>query len=114
MEKLRLNIQLFAATNTISCSQTSRDIENNKSVQKLTTKFTRTSGTTYWLEAKTITFKCTYQNDDGTTTTLTKSTTFSFPSGSVGMTKSVSVEFEVPHKADGSQTISLLVLRWEQ
>lgn len=106
MEKLRLNIQLFAATNVISCSQTSNDIENNKSVQKLTTKFTRTSGTTYWLEAKTITFKCTYQNDDGTTTTLTKTTTFSFPSGSVGMTKSVSVEFEVPHKADGSQTIS--------
>ena len=106
MKKLKLNIQLFAATNVISCSQTSRDIENNKSIQKITTKFTRTSGTTYWLEAKTITFKCTYQNDDGTTTTLTKTTTFSFPSGSVGMTKSVSVEFEVPHKADGSQTIS--------
>ena len=103
MNKLKLNIQLFAGTASISNSRVSVDNANNQEVQRITFTVTRTSGTTYWDSNKTLTFKLKYYNDDGTQTTLTKTTTFSFPSSVT--TKSTYVDFTVPHKSDGTQTI---------
>ena len=107
MKKLKLNIQLFAATATITnARQGNYSIENNNEVQRLTFTVKRTSGSTYWSDKKTLTFRLTYTNDDGTTTTLTQTTQFNFPSGSVGATKSTYVDFTVPHKTDGTQNIT--------
>lgn len=107
MKRLELNIQLFAATATITNARNGDySIENNNEVQRLTFTVKRTSGTTYWQDNKTLTFRLTYANDDGTTTTLTQTTQFNFPSGSVGATKSTYVDFTVPHKTDGTQNIT--------
>lgn len=107
MKRLELNIQLFAATATITNARNGDySIENNNEVQRLTFTVKRTSGTTYWSDNKTLTFKLTYTNNDGTTTTLTQTTQFNFPSGSVGATKSTYVDFTVPHKTDGTQNIT--------
>lgn len=81
-------------------------IENNNEVQRLTFTVKRTSGTTYWQDNKTLTFKLTYNNDNGTTSTLTQTKQFNFPSGSVGASKSTYVDFTVPHKTDGTQNIT--------
>lgn len=107
MKRLELNIQLFAATATITNARNGDySIENNNEVQRLTFTVKRTSGTTYWQDKKTLTFRLTYTNDDSTTTTLTQSVQFNFPSGSVGATKSTYVDFTVPHKTDGTQNIT--------
>lgn len=106
-KRLKLNIQLFAATATITNSrQGSYSIDNNNEVQRLTFTVKRTSGSTYWQDNKTLTFTLKYYNNDGTQTTLTQSVQFNFPSGSVGATKSASVDFTVPHKTDGTQSIT--------
>ena len=81
-------------------------IENNNEVQRLTFTVKRTSGTTYWQDNKTLTFKLTYNNDNGTTSTLTQTKQFNFPSGSVGASKSTYADFTVPHKTDGTQSIT--------
>lgn len=81
-------------------------IENNNEVQRLTFTVKRTSGTTYWQDNKTLTFKLTYNNDNGTTSTLTQTKQFNFPSGSVGASKSTYADFTVPHKTDGTQNIT--------
>ena len=105
--RLELNIQLFAASATITnARQGNYSIEDNNEVQRLTFTVKRTSGTTFWQDNKTLTFRLTYTNDDGTTTTLTQTTQFNFPSGSVGATKSTYVYFTVPHKTDGTQNIT--------
>lgn len=104
MELMKLNIQLFAVSATISCSQVNRDIANNKSVQRITFNVIRTSGTTFWESAKDLTFTVNYLTDSGSNT-LTQSTTFSFPSGSVGENKSTYIDFTIPHKSDGTQKI---------
>ena len=107
MMRLELNIQLFAASATITnARQGNYSIEDNNEVQRLTFTVKRTSGSTYWQDKKTLTFRLTYTNDDGTTTTLTQTTQFNFPSGSVGATKSTYVDFTVPHKTDGTQNIT--------
>ena len=82
------------------------NIENNNEVQRLTFTVKRTSGTTFWQDKKTLIFGLTHYNDDGTTTTLTQTVQFDFPSGSVGATKSTYVDFLVPHKTDGTQNIT--------
>lgn len=105
--RLELNIQLFAASATITNARNGDySIENNNEVQRLTFTVKRTSGSTFWQDKKTLTFRLTYTNDDGTTTTLTQTTQFNFPSGSVGATKSTYVDFTVPHKTDGTQNIT--------
>lgn len=107
MMRLELNIQLFAASATITnARQGNYSIEDNNEVQRLTFTVKRTSGSTYWQDKKTLTFRLTYANDDGTTTTLTQTTQFNFPSGSVGATKSTYVDFIVPHRTDGTQSIT--------
>lgn len=107
MKRLELNIQLFAASATITnARQGNYSIEDNSETQRLTFTVKRTSGTTYWSDNKTLTFKLTYTNNDGTTTTLTQTRQFNFPSGSVGATKSTYVDFTVPHKTDGTQSIT--------
>ena len=107
MKKLKLNIQLFAATASIKNERVGDySIENNNETQKITFTVKRTSGTTYWQDNKTLTFTLKYYNNDGTQTTLTQSVQFNFPSGSVGASKSTSVNFTVPHKTDGTQSIT--------
>ncbi len=105
MYKLKLNIQLFAATATITNARQSYSIDNNNEVQRITFTVKRTSGTTYWQDNKTLTFTLKYYNDSNVQQTLTQSVQFNFPSGSVGATKSAYVDFTVPHRTDGTQTI---------
>jgi len=105
VKKLKLNIQLFGVSTTLTNARVSVDVDNNQEVQRITFTVKRTSGTTYWQDNKTLTFKLKYYNDNNTQTTLTKTTQFNFPSGSVGATKSTYVDFTVPHKDDGTQTI---------
>lgn len=97
MKMMKLNIQLFAATASISCSQVGQNIANNKSTQRITFTVKRTSGTTWWGTAKTVTFTV----NGGTYTT-----TMAFPSGSVGATTSCYVDVSIPHNADGTKSIS--------
>ena len=104
MKRLELNIQLFAATASITNARQSVDVDNNSEVQRITFTVKRTSGTTYWQDNKTLTFKLKYYNDDNSQTTLTQTKQFNFPS-SVS-TKSAYVDFTVPHKDDGTQTIN--------
>ena len=107
MCRLELNIQLFAATATITnARQGNYSIDNNNEVQRITFKVKRTSGTTHWDDNKTLTFTLKYYNDNGTQTTLTQTKQFNFPSGSVGAEKSTYIDFTVPHKSDGTQSIS--------
>ncbi len=103
MEKLELNIQLFAASASINNARQSVDDDNNNEVQRITFSITRTSGTTHWDMNKTLTFTLKYYNDNGTQSTLTQSVNFSFPESVT--TKSTYVDFTVPHKDDGTQTI---------
>lgn len=93
-----LNIQRFAVSSSISCTQIGEpDIPNNKTTQRITFTVTRTGGTTYWSDAKTVTFTV----DGGTYTT-----TMRFPSGSVGATASCYVDVTVAHNSDGTKSIS--------
>lgn len=103
MKKLKLNIQLFAATSSITNARQSVDEDNNSEVQRITFSVTRTSGSTHWDDAKTLTFTLKYYNDNGTQSTLTQSVGFNFPTSVT--TKSTYVDFTVPHKEDGTQTI---------
>jgi len=105
MQKLKLNIQLFAVSYSITNERQSVDVDNNNEVQRLTFTIKRTSGTTYWSDNKPLKFTLKYYNDDSTQSTLTKTIQFNFPSGSVGYTKTAYVDFTVPHKDDGTQTI---------
>lgn len=100
MSKLhvKLNIQRFAVSSSVSSSVISQSVENNNSVVRITFTVERTSGTTYWNDGKTLTFTC-----DGQTGT----TSFSFPSGGgVGKTKSTYYDFTIPHNNDGTKSIS--------
>lgn len=107
MCRLKLNIQLFAVSaNVVNERNGNYSVDDNNEWQKITFTVKRTSGTTYWSEEKTLSFTLTYNNDDGTTTTLTQSIGFSFPSGSVGYTKTAWALFLVPHKLDGTQSIT--------
>jgi len=94
---LKLNIQRFGASGSVNCQLLSQSIENNTSNVRITFTVKRTSGTTYWEIAKTVTFTC-----DG----QTKSTTMIFPSGSVGATASCYQDFTITHNNDGTKTIS--------
>lgn len=106
MKMMKLNIQLFAASASISCSQVGEpNIAGNYTTQRLTFTVKRTSGTTYWATAKALIFSVTYLTDSGTAT-KTASTTLAFPSGSVGATASAYADIEIPHKSDGSQYIT--------
>lgn len=98
MKLLKLNIQRFAASAEVSASIISQSIENNTSVVRITYKVKRTSGSTYWSDAKKITFTCDGQTQTGT---------FSFPSSVTS--KSTSKDFTVSHKSDGTKSISFSV-----
>ena len=104
MKKLKLNIQLFAASATITSSVISSSVQENTSTVRLNFTVTRTSGTTYWAAEKTLTFKLKYYDNDNVQQTITKTTTFSFPSNVT--TKSKYVDVIVPHKNDGTQSIT--------
>lgn len=100
MSKLhvKLNIQRFAVSSSVSSSVISQSVTDNSSIVRITFTVTRTSGSTYWSDAKTLTFTC-----DGQTGT----TSFSFPSGGgVGKTKSKYYDFTIPHNNDGTKSIS--------
>ena len=96
MEKLKLNIQLFGASASISCTQVgSPDIVNNTTSERITFTVTRTSGTTFWEMKKTVNFTI---NGDSYTALL------SLPSNKTS--NSCYVDVVVPHNADGTKTLS--------
>ena len=105
MKRMKLNIQLFAVSSSVSMSQGTGDVSTNKTSVTVTFTIKRTSGTTYWANNKDLTFYVTYYNDNGTTTTSQTTIGFNFPSGSVGATKSASATFSIPHKSDGTQSV---------
>ena len=105
MKKLNLNIQLFGVSTTITNGRLVVDEANNRETQRITFTVKRTSGTTYWGNPLPLKFTLKYYNDDNTQTTLTQTVQFNFPSGSIGYQKSAYVDFIVPHKSDGTQTI---------
>ena len=102
---LKLDLQRFAASASISCTEKSQDIAKNETIVRITFTVKRTSGTTYWSDSKKLTWKITYLTDSGTET-FTQDTYFSFPSGSVGASKSNYIELSIPHKSDGTQKIT--------
>lgn len=101
--RMSLNIQLFAATSSISGAQISQDTASNTSKVRLTFTVTRTSGTTYWANGKTLTFSITYQTDSGTASKSSE-VSFSFPSSVT--TKSATADFDIPHKSNGEQSVT--------
>ncbi len=94
---LKLNIQRFAVSQSISCSEIGRDIANNRTTQRITFTVTRTSGSTFWEAnpAKKLNFTC-----DGQKATID----FNFPSSA--KTKSAYYDFVVQHDSNGQKTIS--------
>lgn len=96
MEKLKLNIQLFSASASISCTQVgSPDIVNNTTTERITFTVMRTSGTTFWEMKKTVNFTI---NGGSYTSSL------SLPSNKTS--NSCYVDVVVPHNADGTKTLS--------
>lgn len=95
MKKMKLNIQLFAISNSLNITEVGRSIPNNTTTQRVSLTITRTSGTTYWQAEKTVTFTC-----DG----QTKTTTMSFPSSVT--TKTVYQDFVITHNPDGNKTVN--------
>jgi hypothetical protein len=96
MEKLKLNIQLFGASASISCTQVgSPDIANNTTTERITFTVTRTSGTTFWEMQKTVNFTV-----DGNSYT----SSLSLPSNKTS--NSCYVDVVIPHNADGTKTLS--------
>lgn len=94
----------MAATASINHVSKPYNIENNNNIETLTFTVKRTSGTTHWDDNKSLIFRLTHYNDDGTTTTLTQTVQFNFKTNV--SSKSVSVDFTVPHKTDGTQSIT--------
>lgn len=90
---MKLNIQLFAASGSISCSQVGDyNVANNTTVERITFTVKRTSGTTYWAQAKTVTFVVNGQ---------TYTSSLALPSSQT--TSSCYVDVTIPHDADGSK-----------
>ncbi len=90
---MKLNIQLFAASGSISCAQIGDyDIANNTTVERITFTVKRTSGTTFWSDLKTVTFIVNGQ-------TYTSSLALKGSQSS----SSCYVDVTVPHEADGSK-----------
>ena len=94
---LKLDIQRFAVSHSISCTEIGRDIANNRTTQRITFTVTRTSGSTHWETnpAKKLNFTC-----DGQKATID----FNFPSSV--KTKSAHYDFVIQHNSDGRKTIS--------
>lgn len=94
---LKLDIQRFAVSHSISCTEIGRDIANNRTTQRITFTVTRTSGSTHWETnpAKKLNFTC-----DGQKATID----FNFPSSV--KTKSAHYDFVIQHNQDGQKTIS--------
>lgn len=91
---MKLDIQRFAVSSWVECSTLSQSVENNSSVVRITFTVKRTSGTTYWGNAKTLTFSCDGQSG---------SVQFNFPSNVTQ--KSASYDFTVYHNNDGTKYI---------
>lgn len=90
---MKLNIQLFAASGSISCTQVGKyDIVKNTTVERITFTVKRTSGSTFWAQAKTVTFII---NDQEYTSKL------ALPSSQTS--SSCYVDVTVQHNADGSK-----------
>lgn len=96
MKKLKLDIQRFAAAGSISVSILSQDVGNNTSRIRVTYTVRRTSGSSYWANAKTVTF-----NVDGQILT----SSVNLPSSSTS--NSCYVDATIGHNADGTKTISV-------
>lgn len=90
-----LDIQLFAASCSISCSQIGISTANNNTTERFTFKVWRTSGSTYWGSAKTVNFTI-----DGKPYT----STLALPSSQTEA--SCYVDVVVPHNSDGTKTIN--------
>lgn len=92
---IKLNYKRFAVSTSITCTTDSQSIQNNTSEVTIKFKVTRTSGSTYWASAKTVTFTC-----DG----QTKTSSLALPSSKTSA--SCSQTFTISHNADGTKTIS--------
>lgn len=95
MERMKLNIQLFGASGSISCTQQgSYNVANNTTVERITFTVTRTSGTTYW-QSGTANFII---NGQSYTASL------ALPSSQTSA--SCYVDVTVTHDADGSKYLT--------
>jgi len=92
---MKLDIQRFAASGSVSCTTLSQDIGSNSSVVRITFTVRRTSGSTYWSDNKTATINC-----DG----QTKTASIKLPSNVTS--SSCYADFTVGHAADGTKTVS--------
>ena len=93
---LKLDIQKFAAAGSISVTVLSQDIENNSSKIRVTYTVRRTSGSSYWANARTVTFTI-----DGKTVT----SSLNLPSSSTS--NYCYVDATIGHNNDGTKTISV-------
>lgn len=93
MNFMKLNIQLFAVTKSISCDQIGDyDINNNRTVERITFTVTKTTGNTWWGDPKTVTFIV-----DGNT--YYSSITLNYSA----KTASCYVDVPITHNPDGSK-----------
>lgn len=93
--KFPLNIQRFAASGSISCSQVGISIPNNTTTERITFTVARTSGVTHWDDPKTVTF---------TVNGGTYKSSLALPSSKTSA--SCYVDVVVPHNSDGTKSIS--------
>lgn len=95
--KMELNIQLFAASTSISCTQVGENIQNNTTTERITVTITRISGITNWYNPnyRTLTINCDGQIFTVATELRPNETT-----------KQYSHDFIIQHNQDGAKTIS--------
>ena len=93
MERMKLNIQLFAVSASLTSTTLSQDTAANTSSVRVTFTVKRTSGTTYWGNAKTVTFTI-----DGKTYT----SSIALPSSSTSA--SCYVNATITHNSDGTKS----------
>ena len=94
-ELMRLDIQKFAASGSVSCTILSQSTANNTSTIRITFTVTRVSGTTWWSDNKTATINC-----DGQSATAQ----IKLPQSSTS--SSCYADFTVSHANDGTKTVS--------
>lgn len=94
---MKLDIQRFSASLTISSSTISQSIPNNNSTVRITCVIKRTSGSTYWVRPniRNLTITC-----DGQTYTVGTQ----LPSNQTSVT--YTHDFTVPHNSDGTKSIN--------
>lgn len=91
---ISLNIQRFSAGGSVSCDVLSQDIGSNTSRVRINFTVTRTGGSTYWNDNKTVTISCDGQN---------ATSQIKLPSSQTSST--CSAEFTIGHNSDGTKII---------